>query len=85
MYGVDWERSVREIKALLFITRDLSRLNGDLFNLYLFQQSVFIQQIVLTYRSAEICAGHVLSQILPKSAKTKRSNLLLSPIKINLV
>ena len=78
------KRSVREIKALLFSTRDLSRLNGDLFNLYLFQQSVFIQQIVLTYRSAEICAGHVLSQILPESAKTERSNLLLSPIKINL-
>ena len=48
MYGVDWEMSVREIKALLFSTRDLSRLNGDLFNLYLFRQ------IVLTYRSAEI-------------------------------
>ena len=42
MYRVDWERSVREIKALLFGTRDLSRLNGDLFNLYLFRQSLFI-------------------------------------------
>ena len=40
--GLIGKRSVREIKALLFSTRDLSRLNGDLFNLYLFQQSLFI-------------------------------------------
>ncbi|MBD5271789.1 MAG: hypothetical protein HDS42_00720 [Bacteroides sp.] len=36
------------------------------------------KQIVLTYRSAEIRAGHIRMKSLLPSAMTDRSNLLLS-------
>ena len=71
-------KSVRRI-ALRLVTQDLSRLNGDFYiGILDIYGSRGKKQIVLTYRSAEIRAGHIRMKSLLPSAKTDRSNLLLS-------
>ena len=77
------EKSVRWIALRRVYARFKQIERGFLYRFYIYFiyiESRVIKQIVLTCRSAEIRAGHIRMKSLLPSAKTDRSNLLLSHI-----
>ena len=73
------EKSVRWI-ALWRVYARFKQIERGCYIGFIYIESRVIKQIVLTCRSAEIRAGHIRMKSLLPSAKTDRSNLLLSHI-----